>query len=113
MNVTSMVHELDILPSISGPMLEGGNITFHYRDDQLFRDGRMDSITDVKVKINGKLETMVYVPDKEWFSYTLKGVAPGAYEYTFIVSHNGTTKEVTDPKNTVKGSRRWFTAIRP
>lgn len=102
-NVTSMVHELDILPSISGPMLEGGNITFHYRDDQLFRDGRMDSITDVKVKINGKLETMVYVPDKEWFSYTLKGVAPGTYEYTFIVNHNGTTKEVTDPKNTVNG----------
>lgn len=102
-NVTSMVHELDILPSITGPILADGNITFFYREDQLFQEGRMDTLSDVKVKINGKLEKMEYVPDKEWFSYTLKGVSPGTYEYTFIVNHNGTTKEVTDPKNTVNG----------
>lgn len=102
-NVTSMVRELDILPSISGPILEDGNITFLYRDDKLFREGTMDTISEVKVNINGKAETMTYVPEKEWFSYTLKGAVSGTYEYTFAVTLNGATKEITDPKNTVNG----------
>lgn len=102
-NVTSMVHELDILPSITGPVLADGSITFLYRDEQLFRDGRMDEIQDVKVNINGKPMSMEYVPEKEWFTYTLENVSPGTYEYTFIVQHNGATKEVSDPKNTVNG----------
>ncbi|WP_106769246.1 pullulanase [Paenibacillus faecalis] len=111
-NVTSMVHAIDILPSISGPVLEDGNITFLYRDDRLFRDGQMDTLTDVKLNIDGKLEKMSYVPDKEWFSYTLKGVAPGTYEYSFVVTYNGTTKEVTDPKNTVDGKSQ-VTYLKP
>lgn len=102
-NVTSMVHEIDILPSIKGPVLEDGNITFLYRDDKLFREGLMDTISDVKVNINGKAETMTYVPEKEWFSYTLKGAVSGTYEYTFAVTRNGATQEMTDPKNTVNG----------
>lgn len=102
-NVTSMVHALDILPSIQGPVLEDGNITFLYRDDKLFREGRLDTITEVKVVINGKAETMRYIPEKEWFSYTLKGAAPGTYEYTFLVTRDGGTHELTDPKNTVNG----------
>ncbi|WP_416367204.1 pullulanase [Paenibacillus sanfengchensis] len=102
-NVTSMVHELDILPSILGPVLEDGNITFLYRDDKLFREGRLDTISEVKVVINGKAETMRYIPEKEWFSYTLKGAAPGTYEYTFLVTRDGVTRELTDPKNTVNG----------
>ncbi|WP_230192580.1 pullulanase [Paenibacillus sp. CECT 9249] len=102
-NVTSMVRELDILPSIQGPELADGNITFLYRDDKLFRIGKMDSITNVQVKINGKLHAMSYDPAKEWFGYTLPDVQSGTYVYTFIVTRNGETVEITDPKNTVNG----------
>lgn len=102
-NVTSMVHELDILPGITGPQLADGHITFRYRDEQLFREGRMDELKDAKVNVNGELAPMVYDPQKEWFSYTLKNVTPGTYEYTFVITHGGTTKEIPDPKNTVNG----------
>ncbi|OXM13239.1 pullulanase [Paenibacillus herberti] len=102
-NVTSMVRELDIKPSITGPVLDNGTITFYYRDDQLFREGKMDLISDVLLQINGKGEKMTYVPEQELFRYTMTGVAPGTYQYSFAVTQGGVTKEVTDPKNTVNG----------
>ncbi|WP_234405522.1 pullulanase [Paenibacillus sp. IHBB 10380] len=101
--VTSMVKELDILPSIRGPVLKDGNMTFMYRDDVLFQSGQMPTITGVKVKVNGMEQLMIYDPAKEWFSYTLTNVKSGTYEYTFLVTKDGNTTEVTDPHNTING----------
>ncbi|MFC5529059.1 pullulanase [Cohnella yongneupensis] len=100
-NVNSMVRELDILPSIGGPLLQDGNLTFYYRDDSLFRQGKMNTLTGVKVKIGDAEYPMAYDASKELFSYTLNNLAGGTYEYTFLVTQGGTTEEVTDPKNTV------------
>lgn len=102
-NVTSMVKELDILPSIRGPILNDGNITFMYRDDELFKSGQMTKITNTKVKINGIEYDMTYDPTKEWFSYTLTDVVEGTYEYSFLVTKDGKTNEITDPRNTING----------
>lgn len=100
-NVTSGVKEFDIKPSISGPILKDGTITFRYRDDALFRNGNMDAITAAKVKVNGKIYPMVYDSANEWFTYTLTDLVEGTYKYTFLITKNGITTEFTDPKNTV------------
>ncbi|OAB71400.1 pullulanase [Paenibacillus crassostreae] len=101
--VISMVKELDVLPSITGPILYDGNITFMYRDDILFKNGQLDAITDVKVKVNGAEYPMTYDPAKEWFTYTLTNVDSGSYEYTFLITKDGTTTEITDPHHTTNG----------
>ncbi|WHY21023.1 pullulanase [Paenibacillus sp. G2S3] len=100
-NVTSGVKEFDISPSISGPILKDGTLTFFYRDDALFRSGNMDAITAAKVKVNGKAYPMVYDAAKELFTYTLTDLVEGTYKYTFLITKNGITTEFTDPKNTV------------
>lgn len=100
-NVTSGVKEFDISPSISGPILKDGSITFRYRDDALFRNDNMAAITAAKVKVNGISYPMTYDSANEWFTYTLKDLVEGTYKYTFLITKNGVTTELTDPKNTV------------
>jgi secreted pullulanase len=103
-NIVSKVSQVDILPSINGPVLKDGGITFLYRDDILFKNGNSSDITGVKVKINGTAYDMVYDATKEWFAYTLSEVEGGQYEYTFLVTKkDGATVEMTDPKNTIDG----------
>ncbi|MCE3199938.1 pullulanase [Paenibacillus sonchi] len=101
--VTSMVKELDIKPVINGPVMKDGTITFRYRDDALFRTDQQETIGGVKVKVNGKEYPMAYEAAEEWFSYKLKDVQEGTYKYSFLVTKDGVTEELTDPKNTVNG----------
>lgn len=103
-NITSMVNQLDILPTIIGPVLKDGGITFLYRDDALFEKGRSSDLTGVKVKVNGTEHEMVYDAAKEWFTYSLANVEGGTYEYTFLVTKKDEAAvEITDPKNTTNG----------
>ncbi|RIX51436.1 pullulanase [Paenibacillus nanensis] len=102
-NVTSMVGELDVFPTIDGPYLKDGNMTFRYRDESLFRQGQMDRIDGVQVKIGGRTYDMVYDPAKEWFEYTLRNAAEGRHVYTFLVTKDGETVERNDPTNTADG----------
>lgn len=97
--VTSMKREINLVPAINGPIYEDGSITLVYRDEALFKSGDMSSITGVKVKIGGKVYPMVYDAAKEWFAYTLTGVQEGDHPYTFLVTKNGETTEIADPKN--------------
>ncbi|MNB80239.1 Pullulanase precursor [compost metagenome] len=101
--VTSMVKELDIKPFISGPVMKDGTITFMYRDDALFRSGNQQEIESVTVKVNGTEYLMVYDALNEWFSYQLTGVETGTYKYTFLVTKDGVSEELADPKNTAGG----------
>ncbi|RJE86228.1 pullulanase [Paenibacillus sp. 1011MAR3C5] len=102
-NVHSMVGELDVFPSIYGPYLHDGNMTFRYRDASLFSKGLMDTIEGVQVKIGGRSYDMAYDESKEWFTYTLQKVSPGSYEYSYLVTKDGATVEVGDPTNTQDG----------
>lgn len=103
-NITSMVSQPDILPTIEGPILKDGGITFLYRDDLLFKNGQSSDLTSVKVKVNGTEHDMAYDASKEWFAYTLADVEGGTYEYTFVVKKKDeAVAEINDPKNTVDG----------
>lgn len=102
--VTSQVKELDIKPSISGPVMKDGTITFMYRDDALFRSGDQADIGQAAVKVNGSEYPLVYDAVNEWFTYVLTGVEEGTYKYTFLITKDGVTTELTDPKNTVNGA---------
>ncbi|MCL6604556.1 MAG: pullulanase [Paenibacillus sp.] len=101
--VTSMVKELDVKPSISGPVLKDGGITFLYRDEAIFRSGNISAITSAKVKVNGTEYPMVYDSANQWFSYHLAHAAEGNNLYSFLITEDGITNEFNDPKNTVNG----------
>ncbi|MEK3883222.1 alpha-amylase family glycosyl hydrolase [Paenibacillus sp. PL2-23] len=102
-NVRSMVGELDVFPTIDGPHLHDGDITFRYRDESLFRQGLMHTISSVQVKVGGRSYPMVYDAEKEWYEYTLADAEPGSYVYSFLVTRGGETMERNDPANTVEG----------
>lgn len=100
--VKSGVKDFDIVPAVKGPILYGGSLTFYYRDENLYENDQMGSIDNVQVKVNGETHDMQYDAKNEYFTYTMK-VSPGKYDYSFIVSKDGSSMEVTDPYNTVDG----------
>ena len=97
--------ELDIytLPTITGPVLREGKANFYYRDMKLFREGKMDTIKSVKLKIDGKSLDMTYDEKDELFKYEYT-LNEGITEYKFeVTTADGNSKEVTDHANTVDG----------
>ncbi|WP_368659077.1 type I pullulanase [Metabacillus halosaccharovorans] len=101
-----------VVPSVNGPVLEDGNVTFYYRDEELFQSDEMHSIEEVKVKIDGKEYPLEYSKENEYFSYKLEGLEEGTHAYTFLVTKDDETIEVTDPKNT-KNGKSTITYTRP
>ncbi|WP_314589580.1 type I pullulanase [Paenibacillus terrigena] len=95
--------EMKVAPSVIGPMLENGNITFVYRDDEIFLHGGLDRITKMQVTVNGTAYEMTYDAEHERFVYTLDNVASGNYTYTFTMTKDGKTTTFNDPKNEVDG----------
>ncbi|WP_078550663.1 alpha-amylase family glycosyl hydrolase [Litchfieldia alkalitelluris] len=89
-----------VIPSVNGPKIEDGNVTFYYRDQELFEQNEMNSLDSVKVKVNGHEYEMEYNSDNEYFIYTLENVEEGIHTYTFLVTVNAETSEVADPYNT-------------
>lgn len=102
-NVQSMVMEIEIVPEVSGPALNEGNIIFYYRDDDLYRQDAMHTISAVKLNVSSGHDVqsydMVYDPKNEYFVYTLKNVEQGKYYYDFMVTRNGQDTIVLDDKN--------------
>ncbi|WP_186579286.1 type I pullulanase [Aquibacillus kalidii] len=91
------------VPHVEGPVLQNGEVTFYYRDEELFKTDEMDTIESVKVKVDGKEYEMEYSQANEYFSYTLSELEEGIQAYTFLVTKDGKTSEVTDPYNTKDG----------
>jgi pullulanase len=92
-----------VVPTVKGPVLEDGNVTFFYRDEALYQADQMHLLEAVKVKMGDQEYPMVYEPNNEYFTFTKEGLEPGTYEYSFLVTKDGQTTEVNDPKNTVNG----------
>lgn len=101
-----------VVPTVKGPDLQDGNVTFYYRDEELFQNDEMHTIDDVKVKVNGQEYQMEYSEQNEYFTYKLENLEEGSHEYSFLVTTDGETKEVTDPKNT-KNGKSIITYTRP
>ncbi|WP_427338399.1 type I pullulanase [Caloranaerobacter sp. DY30410] len=106
--VTSMVKEFKIIPSVKGPVLENGSVTFYYRDEELYRNDAMDTLDGVKVKIDGKEYDMEYIPEDELYVYTLRDISEGTHEYSFVVTKDGETIEIPDPKNTSEDGKSYI-----
>jgi pullulanase len=91
--------EFRTVPFASAPVIEPENITFFYRDADLYRNDAMDTIDSVQVKIDGKTYDMVYEEENERFITTVQSLPEGSYEYTYLVTTNGETMEIADPYN--------------
>ncbi|MDM5228099.1 alpha-amylase family glycosyl hydrolase [Cytobacillus sp. NJ13] len=87
------------VPSIKGPVLNNGSLTLYYRDPELFKQGEMDSIEKVQAKLDGRIYDMQYSPKEERFFITIEELEEGTYEYSFLVTRDGETSELTDPFN--------------
>ena len=97
--VTSMQSEFKTLPTVDGPKLADGNVTFYYRDEDLFFADKMHTIESVKVRILGEEHVMEYIAEDELFTFTLENIPEGEHEYTFLVTKGGVTEEIADPRN--------------
>lgn len=91
------------LPSAMPPHLEDGKSTFTYRDQTLFEKDEMNSLESVKLKINGAIYPMHYNATDELYVYTLNTLTEGTHEYTFLVTKDGVTTELSDPTNIKDG----------
>ncbi|RSD26847.1 pullulanase [Mesobacillus subterraneus] len=101
--ITSGVEQIRIVPDGSAPVIENGNATFYYRDRALFANDAMNTIEKVELKFNNETIEMTYEPENERFITSYENIPNGTNEYTYLVTKNGETKEVTDPYNTVDG----------
>ncbi|MRX71170.1 pullulanase [Bacillus lacus] len=101
--ITSGVEQIRIVPDGSAPKIDKGNATFFYRDKALFASDSMNSIEKVELKFDGKTTEMTYEPENERFILNYNSIPNGKNEYTFLVTKDGETTEVSDPYNTVDG----------
>ncbi|RLL43856.1 pullulanase [Oceanobacillus piezotolerans] len=89
--------EAYIVPEIPKPQISNGDAFFYYRDSDLYHNDRMDSIEKVELKVAGETVEMQYDEGNERYQYTYEDFPEGAYHYSFLVTKDGQTVEVTDP----------------
>jgi len=104
--ITSGVEQIRIVPDGSAPTVENGKATFFYRDKELFANDAMSTIEKVELKFNGDTIPMTYEPENERFIASYENIPNGTNEYTYLVTKNDVTTEVTDPYNTVDGTSK-------
>lgn len=88
---------------VNGPVINGDDVTFYYRNDDLYRQNAHHTIQGVKLNFAGQVYTMQYDVIGQFYYYTVENIAEGEYEYTFDVTLNDVTTTISDPKNTVNG----------
>lgn len=88
---------------VNGPVINGDDVTFYYRNDDLYRQNAHHMIQGVKLNFAGQVYTMQYDAIGQFYHYTVENIAEGEYEYTFDVTLNDVTTTISDPKNTVDG----------
>ncbi|HIW34503.1 MAG TPA: type I pullulanase [Candidatus Paenibacillus intestinavium] len=88
---------------VSGPIINGDDVTFYYRNDELYRDNAHHTIQGVKLNFAGQVYTMQYDALGQFYYYTVENIAEGEYVYTFDVTINDVTTTISDPKNTKDG----------
>src|SRR5690554_2298994 len=89
--------EVHIVPGIPRPAIEDGVATFYYRDSDLYVADQMDEIDKVALSINDENLEMDYEENNERYVYEYEDFPEGEFEYTFIVTRDGNSEEVTDP----------------
>lgn len=102
-HVKSGEMQFHTVPEVNGPVIEGGNAHFYFRDKGLYYANDMDKVEKVEVSILGERYPMTYEAKNERFVYTYENLPQGKHGYTFFVTKDGVTTEVSDPYNTVDG----------
>ncbi|TYS17824.1 pullulanase [Rossellomorea vietnamensis] len=102
-HVKSGEMEFHKVPDGSGPVVEDGQATFFFRDKELYAEGAMNTVEKVELEILGQRYEMEAQPENERWTYTLQDLPQGEHLYTYFVTVNGETTQVTDPYNTVDG----------
>ncbi|MCG1021508.1 pullulanase [Sutcliffiella horikoshii] len=102
-HVISQQETFTQVPDGSAPVVADGSADFFFRDKDLYAAGEMDKVEKVELAILGETYEMNAEQDKERFTYTVKDLPIGEHEYTYLVTVDGETKEVSDPYNTVDG----------
>lgn len=97
--ITEGEEDFHTVPEVSGPELDSGAATFYYRDKELYLTDQMHEIESVELKINSETYDMTYEEDNERFVYEYLDFPEGEHDYSFLVTKNGETTEVTDPYN--------------
>lgn len=101
--ITSGVEQIRIVPDGSAPVIDQGDATFYYRDKDLFTNDAMHTIEKVELKFNEETKEMTYEPENERFVISYNDIPNGETPYSFLVTKDGGTTEVSDPYNTVDG----------
>ncbi|SES43139.1 pullulanase [Salipaludibacillus aurantiacus] len=96
-HVTQGEEEFLTVPEVSGPEVDSGNATFYYRDRDLYLTDDMDTIEKVELKILDETYEMTYEESNERFTYHYENLPEGEHPYSFLVTKDGETTEVSDP----------------
>ena len=101
--IYAMKQDVEMLTKLSGPVMdsESAGTTFYYRDDELFKIGKQDTIKQVIIEINGKPYEMKYDAKNEIFTYTHLGITEGKTYYRYQVTYaDGRVVNYLDAQNT-------------
>ncbi|KGX93933.1 alpha-dextrin endo-1,6-alpha-glucosidase [Pontibacillus halophilus JSM 076056 = DSM 19796] len=98
-HVTSGEEAIHVVPAVTGPKLEDGEVTFYYRDPERYKANGMGTIDNVQVKVGTDTYDMMYDSKNEYYTFTLEELEEGTINYTFLVHDDGKTAEVKDPYN--------------
>lgn len=101
--VTSGKEAFKTVPEVNGPVINNGDVTFYYRDKELYASDDMDQIESVLLNINGQQYEMTYEEVNERFIYEYANIPEGEHDYTFTVTKGEETTEVSDPYHTIDG----------
>ncbi|RDW16692.1 pullulanase [Oceanobacillus chungangensis] len=84
------------VPEIPRAQINNGDAAFYYRDSDLYLNDAMDSLEKVELKVAGDTFEMAYDEANERFEYVYADFPEGTYPYSFLVTKDGQTEEVTD-----------------
>ena len=121
--VESGKDEFRTVPYLKGPEINGQNITFFYRDLDLYEENKMDTLEGVNINIvkknleDGSEESlgsfdMTYSKENERYEYTLENAEYGFdYIYTFNVSKDGQTEKGLKDVSNIKDDKSYVRLI--
>ncbi|SHM45545.1 Glycosidase [Anaerosporobacter mobilis DSM 15930] len=86
---------IKMLPYNSGYTLDGNNkiIHFTYRDDNMFKEGTLDTLAQVCVEVNGTKYPMTYNSENERYEYDYKISKDGQFLYCYYVKKTAVSEE--------------------
>ncbi len=86
---------IKLLPYNNGYTIDGNNkiIHFTYRDDNMFKEGTLETLSEVSVEVNGTKYPMTYNSENERYEYDYNLSKDGQFLYCYYVKKTVGSKE--------------------